>query len=101
MLWMLIIVNVIQICCNCICMYEMQVIKKINLSSLFILTALLQKSDAFDLISVDTIDFNFTPTLCDQIWSQNGSDWPQMGQIRGFFRSLTHFGSKSVHPVLV
>ena len=23
----------------------------------------------------------------DQIWTQNGSDWPQMGQIRDFFRS--------------
>ena len=23
----------------------------------------------------------------DQIWIQSGLDWPQMGQIRGFFRS--------------
>ena len=25
--------------------------------------------------------------LGDQIWAQNGSDWPQMGQIRDIFRS--------------
>ena len=67
--------------------------------------------------------------LGDLIWTQNGSDWPQMGKIRDFFRSdfstfcrcakmywnliwksheffpfganLTHFGFKSGHPVLV
>ena len=26
-------------------------------------------------------------SLGDQIWAQNESDWPQMGQIRDFFRS--------------
>ena len=65
--------------------------------------------------------------LGDQIWIQNRSDWPQMGQIRDFFRSdfstfwrprakmywnliwkspgfvpfganLTHFASKFGHP---
>ena len=25
--------------------------------------------------------------LGDQIWTQNGSDWPQMGHIPDFFRS--------------
>ena len=25
--------------------------------------------------------------LDDQIWTKKGSDWPQMGQIRDFFRS--------------
>ena len=29
-----------------------------------------------------------------QIWPQNGSDWPQMGQIREIFRSdSVHFGA--------
>ena len=26
-------------------------------------------------------------SLDDQIWTQNGLDWPQMGQIRNFFRT--------------
>ena len=29
----------------------------------------------------------YTLGLGHQIWTQNGSDWPQMGQIRDFFRS--------------
>ena len=41
-----------------------------------------------------------------QVWFQSGSDWPQMGQIWGFFRSdfsafganLTHFGAKPTIP---
>ena len=42
-----------------------------------------------------------------QVWLQSGSDWPQMGQIRGFFRSdfrtfgsSTHFGAKPTIPAL-
>ena len=70
-----------------------------------------------------------TSVLCelgDQICPQNGSDWPQMGQIRDFFRSdfstfwrganksdlknpwfvpfganLTHFGTKSDIPDII
>ena len=34
--------------------------------------------------------------LSDQIWAQRWSDWPQMRQIRDFFRSNSvHFGSPS------
>ena len=57
--------------------------------------------------------------LGDQIWTQNGPDWSQMGQIRDFFRSgfqctesdlkkkvsdmshlanMTYFGCKFSHP---
>ena len=39
--------------------------------------------------------------LGHQIWTQNGSDWPQIRQNPGFvaFRAnLTNFGSKYVHP---
>ena len=33
-----------------------------------------------------------------QVWLQSGSDWPQMGQIRGFFRSdFSVFGVGTLH----
>ena len=60
-----------------------------------------------------TIDWMRLIGQSGQMWAQSWSDWPQMGQIRDFFRSdfsrfwivpfganLTHFGPKSEMPII-
>ena len=44
----------------------------------------------------DILDSQYLLEHGYQIWPQSGSDWPQMRQIREFFRSdSVHFGSPS------
>ena len=51
------------------------------------------------IIVYSVLDNPFTNDciLGDQIWTQNGSDWPQMGQIRVFSRSdFSAFGAPNL-----